>query len=44
LRQGAYASPIYDAAREAAWCDVFGVGEAAAIALLSEPTIEARAA
>lgn len=42
LHQGAYASPIYDAAREAAWCDVFGVGEAAAIALLSEPTIEAR--
>jgi hypothetical protein len=44
LRQGAYASPIYDAAREAAWCDVFGVGEAAAIALLSEQPVEARAA
>ena len=44
LRQGAYASPIYDAAREAAWCDVFGVGEAAAIALLSARPVEARAA
>lgn len=44
LRRGVYGQPLFDDAREAEWVGLFGVGEAAAVALLSERPVEARAA
>lgn len=41
LMEGAYAAPIFDAARDAEWVNLFGVGEQAAITLLADKRAEA---